>query len=74
LQELTKLCQKVTGNTTQISSVKENRPADLISFVTDSRRFKQKSGLDWQKGPEETVRDIYEWIKANESALKSIIG
>jgi CDP-paratose 2-epimerase len=74
LQELTKLCQKVTGNTTQISSVKENRPADLISFVTDSRKFKQKSGLDWQKGPEQTVRDIYEWIKANESALKSIIG
>lgn len=74
LQELTELCQKVTGNTTEISSVKENRPADLISFVTDSRKFKQKSGLDWQKGPEETVRDIYEWIKANETALKPILS
>lgn len=74
LQELTELCQKVTGNSIPIHSVTENRPADLISFVTDSSKFKQKTGLEWQKGPEETVRDIYEWIKANESALKSILS
>ena len=35
LQELTKICEKVTGNTIEMTSVKENRPADLISFITD---------------------------------------
>lgn len=74
LQELTTLCEQVTGNTVPIASVKENRPADLISFITDSRKFMQKSGLTWQKGPEQTVRDIYQWIKANESDLKPILS
>lgn len=74
LQELTKLCEEVTGNKIKISPVVDERPADLISFVTDSRKFKERSGLDWQKGPRETVEDIYNWIKANEDDLRPILS
>ncbi|MFO0971804.1 MAG: NAD-dependent epimerase/dehydratase family protein, partial [Candidatus Saccharimonadales bacterium] len=39
LQELTALCEKATGNTIDIASVKEDRPADLRFFITDSTKF-----------------------------------
>jgi CDP-paratose 2-epimerase len=73
LLELTKICQKITGNTVPIDSVKEDRPADVKSFVTDSTRFLDRSKLQWQKDAEATVRDIYDWIRQNESALKPIL-
>jgi CDP-paratose 2-epimerase len=74
LQELTALCQEITGNTIDIASVKENRPADLRFFITDSTRFLEKSGLSWRKNGYQTVQDIYEWIRDNEEDLKSILA
>ncbi|HSX42980.1 MAG TPA: NAD-dependent epimerase/dehydratase family protein [Candidatus Saccharimonadales bacterium] len=74
LQELTRLCEEVTGNTIEIASVMDERQADLISFITDSRKFKKKSGLEWEKGPRETVTDIYKWIKENEDDLRPILS
>jgi CDP-paratose 2-epimerase len=73
LQELTKLCQDITGNSIEIASVKEDRPADLRFFITDSTKFLEKSGLKWQKDAQATVTDIYNWIKENETALKPIL-
>lgn len=74
LQELTAICEKITGNKIKISSVKEDRPADLRFFITDSTKFLEKSGLKWEKDAHETVSDIYEWIRDNEAALKPILG
>jgi CDP-paratose 2-epimerase len=74
LAQLTALCEKVTGNRIEISSVTEDRPADLRFFITDSSLFLEKSGLSWSKNAEQTVQDIYNWIKENESDLKPILG
>lgn len=74
LQELTSLCEQVTGNKVDIASVKENRPADLRFFITDSSMFLERSGLSWQKDALATVQDIYEWIRDNESDLKLILA
>jgi len=74
LQELTALCEKVTGNKIDIASIKEDRPADLRFFITDSSKFLEKSGLSWEKDGEQTVREIYEWIRDNEEDLKPILG
>lgn len=74
LQELTTLCQKATGNKVDIASVKEDRPADLRFFITDSTKFLEKSNLQWQKNAERTVQDIYEWIRDNEADLKPILA
>lgn len=73
LQELTMLCQEVTGNSVPIESVAEDRPADVKLFITDSSKFLEKSGLRWNKGAKATVNDIYEWIKQNEADLKPIL-
>lgn len=74
LQELTALCQEITGNTIEISSVKEDRPADLRFFITDSTNFLAKSGLKWEKNDKQTVQDIYEWIRDNEADLRPILS
>ncbi len=74
LQELTALCEKATGNKVDIASVKEDRPADLRFFITDSTKFLEQSGLSWNKNAEQTVQDIYEWIRDNEADLKPILA
>jgi CDP-paratose 2-epimerase len=74
LQELTKLCQEITGNTVEISSTKEDRPADVRMFLTDSSKFLSQSGLKWDKDARTTVTEIYNWIKENEAALKPILS
>ncbi len=74
LLELTKLCQEITGNTIPIESVKEDRPADLRFFITDSTKFLEKSGLSWEKDALQTVQEIYDWIKANEKQLEPILS
>ncbi|MDO8650411.1 MAG: NAD-dependent epimerase/dehydratase family protein [Candidatus Berkelbacteria bacterium] len=74
LQELTALCEEVTGNKIEISAVKEDRPADLRFFITDSSKFLNKSGLVWKKDANQTVWDIYEWIRDNEAELKPILS
>lgn len=74
LQELTALCQEVTGNTIDIAKVAEDRPADLRFFITDSSKFLEQSGLSWQKDAKQTVQDIYEWIRDNEEDLKPILS
>lgn len=74
LAELTDICVAVTGNAIPIASIKEDRPADLRFFVTDSSEFHKKSGLKWEKNAHATVTDIYKWIKENEADLKPILG
>jgi CDP-paratose 2-epimerase len=74
LKQLTELCEKATGNSIKIASIKEDRPADLRFFITDSTKFLAKSGLSWEKDASQTVQDIYEWIRDNEAALKPILS
>lgn len=74
LQELTALCQEVTGNKIDIASVQEDRPADLRFFITDSSKFLEQSGLSWQKDAQQTVQGIYQWIRDNEEDLKQILA
>ncbi len=74
LMELTKLCQKVTGNKIPIESVVEDRPADLRFFITNSSKFLERSGLVWKKDALQTVQDIFEWIKDNEDDLRPILS
>jgi len=74
LQELTVQCEDVTGNKVEIASVREDRPADLRFFITDSTKFLELSGLSWEKDTKQTIQDIYEWIRDNEADLKPILS
>ncbi|MEM6342616.1 MAG: NAD-dependent epimerase/dehydratase family protein [Bacteroidota bacterium] len=74
LQELTRICEEVTGNKIEINSVPENRPADIRLYITDNQKIHSISGWQAKKSVKDTVSDIFEWIRANEQTLKPIIG
>lgn len=74
LQELTQICQKVTGNTIDIEKSTEDRPGDIPLYITDSRKFAKLSGWKPTTMPEEAVKSIHEWMLANADALKKVLG
>lgn len=73
LQELTKLCEEVTGRKLDIGSVEEDRPADIPWYITDNSRVSEVVGWEPQAGVRETVEDISEWIQDNKEALRDVL-
>lgn len=74
LQEMTRLCEEITGNKISIEQVRENRPNDVRIYVSDSQKFENISGWKCRKDANQTFTEIYEWIKENEKDLKNILG
>lgn len=73
LLEMTKICQKISGNKIQIDEVAETRTADLRIFVTDNSKIQNEIGWKPKKSVEIVFQDIYDWIKENEKQLESIL-
>lgn len=74
LQELTTLCQDITGKKIPISSVSETREADLPYFVTDSRVIQNKTHWKPQLSVKTTLEEIASWIEENADQLKPILS
>lgn len=73
LLELTKLCEKITGNKIKISSVEKNRATDIRIYLTDSSEIENLSKWKVRKNLNDTLKDIYSWIKKNKELLKPIL-
>jgi CDP-paratose 2-epimerase len=73
LQELTVLCQQVTGNKIPIHEVPDQRTADIRIYLTDNSAITAATGWTPRLSAEAIVRDIYQWIKGNEAMLKPIL-
>jgi len=73
LKELTGLCRKVTGNTVEIDEIEEDRQADIRIYITDNSRVHATTGWHPVVSVEQTVLDIYNWIKENDTILKPIL-
>ena len=73
LQELTKVCQEVTGKTIPIKEVTENRAADIRLYITDNTKVTQLTGWEPKLGIREIVSDIHEWLQENRAALEPIL-
>ncbi|NML68077.1 NAD-dependent epimerase/dehydratase family protein [Hymenobacter sp. RP-2-7] len=74
LQELTALCQRVTGHTVPISSQAENRQADIALYLTDNSRVTALTGWQPRRSVEQLVEDVYGWLRAHEAQLKPILA
>lgn len=72
LLEATKLCEQITGNRIKIGKALDNRPGDLIIYITDNKKITQDLGWFPKKRPKETLSDIYGWIRENEAGLRSM--
>ncbi len=73
LLEMTALCQKITGNKTTIDLEIQNRPADLMIYITDNTKIENEIGWKPQKSAENIFSDIFRWINKNEEQLKTIL-
>jgi CDP-paratose 2-epimerase len=74
LLECTAVCEEVTGSKIQILPVPENRPADLRSYLTDSRRIAAHCGWEPKRDAHTTLGDICRWIRDEEALVRSILG
>jgi CDP-paratose 2-epimerase len=74
LQELTVLCQQITGNNIPIDSVIENRKADIKLYISDCSKLSQLT--DWEPtiSVEKILSDIFSWMTKNEKQLKPILS
>lgn len=73
LQEMTRICETITGHKIPIDSDPVNRPADLRMFIADSRKIEQEIGWKPKKTVQNVFEDVFEWIKENEQQLKNIL-
>lgn len=69
LQELTAICQEVTGKRLAIGSVAENRPSDLRIFLADCAQLFRRTSWRPRRSVRQIVEDTYAWVRANEAAL-----
>ena len=73
LQEMTAICEKISGNKIQIDEVKETRAADLRIYITDNTKIETEIGWKPKRSVEDIFSDIYHWIQENEKQLESIL-
>ncbi len=74
LQEATVLCQRLTGRRIPVSAQPENRPADVIWFLTDNRRTTERLGWKPARDAETILRDIRDWLLAHPDLTAALFG
>jgi len=73
LKELTKLCQKLTGNSIPIKKMEEDRPADIKLYLSDNTKITATTGWKPERTIENMVEDILDWIQSNRIQLEGIL-
>jgi len=73
LLELTAHCERLSGNRIEIGRVAEERPADIPLYLSDTRRAERELGWRPRRGVEETLDEIFRWLRAEEAVLRPIL-
>ena len=73
LQELTAICENITGNKIKINSIKENRAADIRIYVTDQTLLTKETGWKPSRNLQQLMSETFDWLKENEIQLKNIL-
>ena len=74
LQELTTLCEEVTGNRIDISRVPDTRPADIRVYLSDCRRVCEQTGWVPSIRPVDIITEIARWIYDHRVQLEPILA
>jgi len=74
LVEMTKLCEKITGNFINIKRQIETRDADVKFYVSNNELINSIEGWTPVITVEETVEEIHKWISINKDLLEGILG
>jgi CDP-paratose 2-epimerase len=73
LQEMTTLCEQVTGNKITIQSNPETRPADIPLYLTNNDKITSCCGWAPSKKPEEIFTEIFQWMREQEHHVKKLL-
>lgn len=73
LQELTKLCVELTGNSIPIDRIDEKRSADLRIYIGDSSAIQSICGWTPSRNLRQLLEDSFLWMQENENTLKNIL-
>ena len=65
LQELTGLCQDVTGCKIDILAEKKDRYADIPVYISDCSKIHAQSKWKIELNIEDVVQDVYNWLQNN---------
>jgi CDP-paratose 2-epimerase len=73
LQELTEICERVTGNKINIASDGNDRPADLKIYITDNSKVEEAYSWKPKKSIEDIVQDTNDWINSHKDLLLHVL-
>ena len=73
LQELTALCEEVTGNNIDIGSEAEDRIADVRLYITDHAHVTRRCGWKPETDLRTIVEDVAAWLASHEKSLRPIL-
>lgn len=74
LLEMSQICEEITGNKIPITSVTENRPADLRIYVSDNSKIEGEKIWQPEKNVKDILSDVFTWIRNNEQSLKPLLS
>ena len=69
LKNLTKICQKITGNKILISKKKDTSIYDIPYFISNNQKVSKAYGWKPKKKISDIVTDITNWIKKDEKLI-----
>jgi CDP-paratose 2-epimerase len=72
LQETTRLCAEITGNTIPISSSATTRPADVRLYISDHRLISSVNGWRPRRNTCSTLTDILHWLRQEEQKVRPL--
>jgi CDP-paratose 2-epimerase len=73
LLECTDLCRRITGRSIPITANPQGRPADPRIYISDTRQAQSLTAWRPRRNAETTLREIFEWIRSEEGALRGIL-
>lgn len=72
LCELTSLCREATGTTLRIETDSTTNMMDIPWYVSDCSKASSRFGWQPERQVKQIVGDILEWLRTNETILRSI--
>jgi CDP-paratose 2-epimerase len=70
LLELTRKCEALTGTRLDIASRPETRPGDVPVYITDNTKVATRFGWTPRRSVDTIARDVYDWVRGHEAALR----
>jgi CDP-paratose 2-epimerase len=74
LLETTEICRRLTGNEVAIEPVEETRAGDVPIYLSDCAKLFSLDKWRPQRGAEQVLADIHEWIAADEARIAQALN